>query len=79
MESETIFILYDGRAPILGQDEAQVMDVVTTEDQARKEGLYWLGYDAIWYECPRDSFKRTIGRGVPRYDLPPWSQKKLEV
>lgn len=72
--SGTIFILYDGRAKCGSEDEASVLTIVQTEDQARRDGATnrWSEYDAIWYECPLLD-EKNVGPGVPRWDLPPAS------
>lgn len=72
MTKEKIFILYDGRAKSGDTDDSDVMDMATSEKQARKEGLgTWKGYDAIWYEYEVKGRSKKLVNGIPRFDLPP--------
>ena len=65
-----MFILFDGRAQLGNPDDASILLVVRTEEEARKEGPDYEGMDCIWYqEMPDDTLKA-------RWDLPPRSIKE---
>lgn len=58
-----ILLLLDGRAKIGNYDEAEILSVVGTEDEARRQAhMWWGGFDAIWYDCNAKAI---------RWDLPP--------
>jgi hypothetical protein len=64
------FILFDGRALSGDTDDAAVLEVVETEEQARQAGATsWKGYYAVWYEYDVDGKKLINERMRP--DLPP--------
>lgn len=68
------FILYDGRAKVMDTDKASIMDVVSSEEEARREGsTTWEGHDAIW--CEYDLKGDEIINEVKRFDLPPCLNK----
>ena len=72
-----IFLLYDGRAKLGDEDDANVMDVAHSEEEARESGeVDWGGHDAIWYEYDDPGEGKTIRDGKKRWDLPPACTKQ---
>jgi hypothetical protein len=65
----TRFVLYDGRAHF-DADEASVMDIASTEEEARDTGSsIWKDHDAVWFEYDVAGDKLVNPR--KRLDIPP--------
>ncbi len=57
-----VWILLDGRAKVGRQDEAHMLDLAETEEEAREAGeTTWEDHDAIWVDPSGDL----------RWDVPP--------
>ena len=64
------FILYDGRAKDGNTDDASVLVVASSEEEAQEQGeTTWEGYDAIWFEY--DNIKGWLKNEKARWDLSP--------
>jgi len=67
------FLLLDGRAKDgtpEGEEAAIVMDIVDSEQEARRMGqTTWEGHDGIWFEY--DDNGKELTNGSARWDLPP--------
>jgi hypothetical protein len=61
------FVLYDGRAKSGDTDDASVLITAHSEQEARKDGREWSGYDAIWYEY--DVVKGVATNEKARWDI----------
>lgn len=69
-EVEKLYVLYDGRAKILGDtDRASVYVTASSEQEARKDGQDPAWQDGIWYEY--DCKGNELINEKPRWDLPP--------
>lgn len=63
-----VFVLFDGRAKLGDTDDATVLVTADSEEEARKDGRHWAGYDAIWYEY--DVVKGVATNEKARWDIP---------
>ena len=62
------FVLHDGRAKSGDTDDASVLITAHSEQEARKDGRGWSGYDAIWYEY--DVVNGQAVNEKARWDIP---------
>ena len=65
-----IFILYDGRAKSGNTDDASVMDVADSVNEAwQSTRQCWRDIDAIWYENEFELDGKTAVEVGPRWDI----------
>lgn len=67
---ERLYVLYDGRAKVKGdEDDATILITENTWPAAEKASRDYKGMDAVWYEYQVADDGKTLIKGKMRWNL----------